>query len=80
VKEGYKMGYAKYHEKYHSTQSTFWKKAKDKKAAKQEERNWNAFQNPEEKLTLLKYSSKKPKNIVKTRYKGIYKEKMKKVS
>ena len=66
------MNYAKWTEKRGTKWSKpFWRKTTTIKTAKQKERAWNQFDNPYDKIKLLKVEKKLPKGLKKDKY-GTY--------
>ena len=66
------MVWVKYKEKYRGKISYMWKNKPSVASARAECRRWNQFKSPYEHLSIVRTSNKKPKNLRKTRYRGIY--------
>lgn len=58
-------------EKFHGDWYDMWRNM-TLKGAKRLASDWNAYDNPEEHLAIVAVTDRKPNNLVKSRYKGIY--------
>lgn len=66
------MAYAQWKEKRGKSWSKpYWKRTKDYKTASKTESSWNRFDNPYDKLKLVKVRGKLPKGVKKNKY-GTY--------
>jgi len=72
------MVWVKYKERHRTGNYTFWKQHRTLATARKLCRDWNSLGSPSEHLQILKHRKKKPDNLKKSKYKGIYNEKKKK--
>ena len=67
------MIWVKYKEKWHGKKYIFWTRKSNILSARKEVKQWNQFNNPYERLTLVTTRKDRPTGLRKTRYRGIYK-------
>jgi hypothetical protein len=73
------MVWARIQQHYHGDNTVMWQKFKDKKAAKAEVRNWNAFKNPYDYLELKGFTADRPSSGVRKNAYGVWIEDKKKL-